>query len=58
MLNDGIDVSMGIGLETDGVVRAQLRDGAVMTLTCKLALERVRTLLSNEVLSEESRSYQ
>ena len=58
MLNDGIDVSMGIGLENDGVVRAQLRDGAVMTLTCKLALERVRTLLSNEVLSEESRSYQ
>ena len=29
-----------------------------MTLTCKLALERVRTLLSNEVISEESRSYQ
>ena len=53
-----VDVSMGIGLENDGVVRAQLRDGAVMTLTCKLALERVRTLLSNEVLSEESRSYQ
>ena len=49
---------MGIGLENDGVVRAQLRDGAVMTLTCKLALERVRTLLSNEVLSEELRSYQ
>ena len=58
MLNDGVDVSMGIGLENDGVVRAQLRDGAVMTLTCKLALERVRTLLSNEVLSEELRSYQ
>ena len=58
MLNDGVDVSMGIGLENDGVVRAQLRDGAVMTLTCKLALERVRTLLSNEVLSEESRLYQ
>ena len=41
-----------------GVVRSQLRDGAVMTLTCKLALERVRILLSNEVISGESRSYQ
>ena len=58
MLNDGVHVSTGIGLENGGVVRSQLRDGAVMTLTCKLALERVRTLLSNEVISEESRSYQ
>ena len=58
MLNDGIHVSTGIGLENGGVVRSQLRDGAVMALTCKLALERVRTLLSNEILSEESRSYQ
>ena len=58
MLNDGVHVSTGIGLENGGVVRSQLRDGAVMTLTCKLALERVRTLLSNEVISGESRSYQ
>ena len=43
MLNDGVHVSTGIGLENGGVVRSQLRDGAVMTLTCKLALERVRT---------------
>ena len=40
MLNDGVHVSTGIGLENGGVVRSQLRDGAVMTLTCKLALSR------------------
>ncbi len=58
MLNDGVHVRTGIGMENSGVVRSQLRDGAVMTLTCKLALERVRTLFSNEAISEESRQYQ
>lgn len=58
MLNDGVPCQYGNRVENGGVVRSQLRDGAVMTLTCKLALERVRTLLSNEVISGESRSYQ
>ncbi len=57
-LNDGVHVSMGLGIEHMGSVRSQLRDGAVMTLTCNLDLVRVRTILSNEILSSETRTYQ
>lgn len=57
-LNDGVHVSTGIGMEQEAVVRSQLRDGAVMTLQCKLTLVRVRTILSNQVLAEDTRNYQ
>lgn len=57
-LNDGVHVSTGLGMEQEGVVRSQLRDGAVMTLQCKLTLVRVRTILANQLLAEEARSYQ
>ena len=55
--NGAIHVDTGILLESPGVVRAQLRDGAVMNLNCRLVLQKIRTLLSNELLSECSRSY-
>lgn len=57
-LPDGVHVSTGLGMEQEGVVRSQLRDGAVMTLQCKLSLIRVRTLLTNQLVAEEVRNYQ
>lgn len=54
----GVVVNTGFGLAHAGTIRTQLRDGAVMNLQCLLTLEHVRSLLSNTVLSEASRSYQ
>ena len=55
---EGVQVDTGFKIDHANVIRAQLRDGAVMNLQCKLKLERVRTLLSNPVISETTRSYQ
>lgn len=53
-----VQVDTGFRIEHSGAVRSQLRDGAVMNLHCVVTLERIRTLLSNIVISETTRTYQ
>ena len=59
-LPDGVTMyARGSGWNRKGVaLRSQLRDGAGMTLQCKLSLIRVRTLLTNQIIAEEVRDYQ
>lgn len=50
-------IHSGLKLDNANGIKAQLRDGAVMALTCKVQLERVRTLLSNVLISETKQIY-
>lgn len=52
-----VEIHSGLKLTDNAEIKAQLRDGAVMTLVCKLSLERVRTLLSNAFVSETTQEY-
>lgn len=49
---DAVHVTSGFRLENSAPIKAQLRDGAQMILSCTIRLERLRTLLSNVTLSE------
>lgn len=49
---EAVYVTSGFRLENSAPIKAQLRDGAQMVLSCTIRLERLRTLLSNVTLSE------
>ena len=53
-----IVVECGLGVSDARSVRALLRDGAVINLTCKLVIERLRTLLANETLVDITEVHQ
>ncbi|MEG2140508.1 MAG: DUF4390 domain-containing protein [Bilophila sp.] len=57
-VDGGVRVESGLMLEKTAFLRALLRDGAVLNLAGTLTLERLRTLLSNTVLSEITLLYQ
>ena len=53
-----VHVDSGIVVDKLKVVRNLLRDGAVLNFTCKLTIERLRSVLSNDVLAEHSETFQ
>ena len=53
-----VEVLTGLRISNPDGIKSQLRDGAVMMLSCIMNLERIRTLLSNEQLSVIQRTYQ
>lgn len=56
-VDGGVRVESGLLLEKTAILSSLLRDGAVLTFACTLTLERLRTLLSNEVLSARTVEY-
>lgn len=51
-------VECGLGVSDARSVKALLRDGAIINLTCKLVIERLRTLLANETLVDATEVHQ
>ena len=51
------EIHSGLKLDNTAGIKAQLRDGATMVLTCTVRLERVRTLLTNVPVSETIHEY-
>lgn len=51
-------VECGICVSDSQTIKALLRDGAIINLTCRLVIERLRTLLANETIAEGSEVHQ
>ncbi len=51
------EIHSGLKLNNTAEIKAQLRDGAVMALDCKVQLERTRTLLANVLVAETVQTY-
>lgn len=51
-------VECGISVSDSRTIKALLRDGAIISLTCRLVIERLRTLLANETLAEGAEVHQ
>lgn len=56
-LLDKVHIRAGLVLGNTVFVRGLLRDGAVMTMTCKIKVQRLRTVLANENVAELLREY-
>lgn len=56
-VDGGVRVESGLLLDKTAILSSLLRDGAVLTFACTLRLERLRTLLSNDVQSVRTVEY-
>lgn len=52
-----VHIRAGFVLGNTAFVRGLLRDGAVMNMTCKIRVQRLRTVLANENVAELLREY-